>query len=59
MKKTSNLLLLIIAILFSNVFEVAKILIFVDFSKGKFGAMMDVKLVNNGPVTIVLDSFNN
>ena len=27
--------------------------------KGKFGAIMDVKLVNNGPVTIVLDSFNN
>ena len=25
---------------------------------GKFGAMMDVKLVNNGPVTIIMDSKN-
>ncbi len=25
-------------------------------STGKFGAMMDVKLVNNGPVTVMLES---
>ena len=31
----------------------------IPVSKGQFGAIMDVKLVNNGPVTIVLDSFNN
>ena len=28
----------------------------IPVSKGKFGAGMDVKLVNDGPVTIVLDS---
>ncbi|HNX67059.1 MAG TPA: D-aminoacyl-tRNA deacylase, partial [Bacteroidales bacterium] len=27
-------------------------------SKGVFGAMMDVELVNNGPVTIFIDSKN-
>ena len=31
-------------------------LLHIPVSKGKFGAMMDVKLVNDGPVTIVLDS---
>jgi D-tyrosyl-tRNA(Tyr) deacylase len=25
-------------------------------STGKFGAMMDVKLVNNGPVTVMLET---
>jgi D-tyrosyl-tRNA(Tyr) deacylase len=25
---------------------------------GKFGAMMDVSLVNDGPVTIIIDSKN-
>ena len=28
----------------------------IPVSKGKFGSMMDVKLINNGPVTIILDS---
>ena len=28
----------------------------IPVSKGKFGALMDVKLVNDGPVTIILDS---
>ena len=27
--------------------------------KGEFGKMMDVKLINNGPVTIILNSQNN
>ena len=28
----------------------------IPVSKGKFGSMMDVKLINHGPVTIILDS---
>ena len=28
----------------------------VDVAEGRFGAMMDVELVNDGPVTILLDS---
>ena len=28
----------------------------VSVSKGQFGATMDVELINNGPVTIILDS---
>ena len=27
-----------------------------NFKTGKFGAMMDVKLINDGPITIILDS---
>ena len=27
-----------------------------NFKTGKFGAMMDIKLINNGPITIILDS---
>ena len=27
-------------------------------STGKFGAMMEINLVNNGPVTIIIDSKN-
>jgi len=30
----------------------------VDVASGEFGAMMDVHLVNEGPVTIILDSKN-
>jgi D-tyrosyl-tRNA(Tyr) deacylase len=29
-----------------------------EVSKGKFGAMMEVELINDGPVTIVIDSQN-
>ena len=28
----------------------------IPVSKGKFGALMDVQLVNDGPVTIIIDS---
>ena len=28
----------------------------INFITGKFGAMMDIKLINDGPVTIVLES---
>jgi D-tyrosyl-tRNA(Tyr) deacylase len=28
----------------------------VPVSRGRFGAMMDVELLNDGPVTLVLDS---
>jgi D-tyrosyl-tRNA(Tyr) deacylase len=28
----------------------------IETSTGEFGAMMDVELVNDGPVTILLDS---
>jgi D-tyrosyl-tRNA(Tyr) deacylase len=28
----------------------------VEVAEGRFGAMMDVALVNDGPVTILLDS---
>ena len=27
-----------------------------NFKTGKFGAMMDIKLINDGPITIILDS---
>ena len=27
-----------------------------NFKAGKFGAMMNVELINNGPVTIILES---
>ena len=30
----------------------------IPVQKGQFGAIMDVKLINNGPVTIILDSEN-
>ena len=28
----------------------------INFITGKFGAMMDIKLINNGPVTIIIES---
>ena len=28
----------------------------INFITGKFGAMMDIKLINNGPVTIIVES---